>query len=956
MASKKVKSLLSQGDRTPSERRREGIVPARPSSSSSYGLPDPCTAGGSGEAAPAKNIKVFTEQEGFPKPGPKSSKRHLQETQTEEVREKYLFGSQKEKEEHTEIDIIDSEDSGDTTVSESIKTVARKRGRPPNTGEYMGLAQAKKESAEAEERELRLQQEKQLIALTSQEFYDTMGLDVERATDEIRLNPTYELINRVRGLQKTVLRVSKTSRNLKGNFIKELKIAALYTTACVEELRNRAEAISDQGERVQLNEMRRKLADAEKEVKELSELREKLNNAEKRHEEVMIEMSKLRNELTNNREEKKTRWQKRVRQIEDSDSSSPERPGNINKKARRRSNSDSPKNKKGKVALKCRPRATSEMETEEGPSEDYAPPPDRRSQDNEEKTIWPKQKLDKRGPRIIDTQIMEGHKIVIKERVDPPPPLYTENTIKGGGNSAAELFEGLLPLLEGWLEKRVGPLLPTSKKEEERAARKLKEKSEFRDAPGRKQDTGTVRTTESAGEDVKWSKVVGRKEKKRAQRTTAESGKEETSNVKTPKGIRVNKIKEGEKFLIKEYGKEKRAVETVIKKRRMPRAAAVVLTCPPGQYAEAMKVAREKVNLEEVGVTAVRAKRAMTGALLLEIPGPNGAERASALREKMQKALEHMEGVKVARPVKMAELRIRNIPEACTENEIRRAIEEQGECLHTEVKVGALRKAYSGLCTVWASCPIAAANKIAAKGSIRIGWFLMRVELFAARPLLCYRCLEQGHVQVNCRSTVDRRGCCYRCGQQGHVAKDCNEPPNCVLCSEAGKPAAHRMGGVACVASKSNKLEKKRKRREAMSVVRGDPHPDPGQSTGPVPTQPKEERKQPAVRGDPSLQKARSPAPVRLNMQEEEEATMDVEREEVQHKIDEKANKLIMEVEKDQTAAIDKRVILISDPDPDGEFRSPTKKEQPREKRTTRGLARGMEEPPMEASHSRASE
>lgn len=125
-----------------------------------------------------------------------------------------------------------------------------------------------------------------------------------------------------------------------------------------------------------------------------------------------------------------------------------------------------------------------------------------------------------------------------------------------------------------------------------------------------------------------------------------------------------------------------------------------------------------------------------------------------------------MEGVRVARPVKSMDLRIRDIPEAISEEEIR----QFGECAEDEVKVGALQRSINGLFSVWARCPVLAANKLANSGSLQIAWFSSRVEAHAVSSLSCFRCLEQGHLQANCRSPVDRRGLCYRCGQPGHLA------------------------------------------------------------------------------------------------------------------------------------------------------------------------------------------
>lgn len=69
--------------------------------------------------------------------------------------------------------------------------------------------------------------------------------------------------------------------------------------------------------------------------------------------------------------------------------------------------------------------------------------------------------------------------------------------------------------------------------------------------------------------------------------------------------------------------------------------------------------------------------------------------------------------------------------------------------------------------------------------------------MLASRPLSCFRCLEIGHVQANCRSAIDRRSLCYRCGQPGHLARHCDGTPYCPVCAQAGRPSTHRVG-AAC--------------------------------------------------------------------------------------------------------------------------------------------------------------
>jgi len=61
----------------------------------------------------------------------------------------------------------------------------------------------------------------------------------------------------------------------------------------------------------------------------------------------------------------------------------------------------------------------------------------------------------------------------------------------------------------------------------------------------------------------------------------------------------------------------------------------MVLTCPVGKYAEAMTAARGAIRLAELGIDEIRPKKALTGALLLELSGTK-ADAADRLASRMR--------------------------------------------------------------------------------------------------------------------------------------------------------------------------------------------------------------------------------------------------------------------------------------------------------------------------------
>ncbi|XP_026744845.1 nucleolar and coiled-body phosphoprotein 1-like, partial [Trichoplusia ni] len=134
------------------------------------------------------------------------------------------------------------------------------------------------------------------------------------------------------------------------------------------------------------------------------------------------------------------------------------------------------------------------------------------------------------------------------------------------------------------------------------------------------------------------------------------------------------KKKEGPKAI---SGKQRR--KRAQRQRRLARTAAVVLTITPEAekegltYATVLTKARAGVDLNAMGVDMavdpIRIRKAQTGARVLQLPKNVGQEAA----DEMAKKLEAIYGgdVRVTRPVRCAELRVSNLDDSVTKEEIR---------------------------------------------------------------------------------------------------------------------------------------------------------------------------------------------------------------------------------------------------------------------------------------------
>ncbi|XP_020295463.1 uncharacterized protein LOC109860641 [Pseudomyrmex gracilis] len=124
---------------------------------------------------------------------------------------------------------------------------------------------------------------------------------------------------------------------------------------------------------------------------------------------------------------------------------------------------------------------------------------------------------------------------------------------------------------------------------------------------------------------------------------------------------------------------------------------------------------------------------AVTRAFLMEIPGEGNEARADRLHEAMA-ALAPELGVRVTRPVKTCELRIRGLNDSITSEEIEEAVVAIGGCRSAEIKVGRARTSPNGLTTAWIRSPVAMGRRIADAGFIRVGWVKAPIEVWSGGP------------------------------------------------------------------------------------------------------------------------------------------------------------------------------------------------------------------------------
>ncbi|XP_032671665.1 uncharacterized protein LOC116844352 [Odontomachus brunneus] len=119
---------------------------------------------------------------------------------------------------------------------------------------------------------------------------------------------------------------------------------------------------------------------------------------------------------------------------------------------------------------------------------------------------------------------------------------------------------------------------------------------------------------------------------------------------------------------------------------KAPRAVAITVSCSASSFADVMRRARSQIDLGELGIGDLGTRRAVTGALVLGISGPEGHARADALANRMAALFADKGDVRIARPAKRADIRVRDLDDAATVEDVVSAVAVAGGCRPGEIE------------------------------------------------------------------------------------------------------------------------------------------------------------------------------------------------------------------------------------------------------------------------------
>ncbi|XP_029170375.1 uncharacterized protein LOC114940060 [Nylanderia fulva] len=141
------------------------------------------------------------------------------------------------------------------------------------------------------------------------------------------------------------------------------------------------------------------------------------------------------------------------------------------------------------------------------------------------------------------------------------------------------------------------------------------------------------------------------------------------------------------------------------------------------------------IDLPSLGITNSRLRRGVTGSILVSIPGKDSAGKADALSGELRRLFSPEGKVRVGRPCRTEEIRVRGVLAYIRREDILVSVAEAGGCSVADLKAGEIRVSpKSNIGSLWIRCPAGAARKLGASGSVRMGWTRLTVTPLARRP------------------------------------------------------------------------------------------------------------------------------------------------------------------------------------------------------------------------------
>jgi hypothetical protein len=257
------------------------------------------------------------------------------------------------------------------------------------------------------------------------------------------------------------------------------------------------------------------------------------------------------------------------------------------------------------------------------------------------------------------------------------------------------------------LEEKVDRLRPSILRAMEQRFGGQAESSESRNTAGLS-NTGCATQTPAPSREQRsdeWKVVENKKSKKKRKkedkRKAAASGEQaKRGPLPPPRTTGVPKTYAAAAATAKKGPMKSSKVATL---PRAPRTSAVTLTINEGaktSYPDVVAAARRTVELHEIGVDAVNMRKAVTGAIVIKVPGDKDKGKASRSATRLAEVLDPT-AVKIAAPTRTAELRLVGIDISVNKEELREMLASAIGCGGSQIQVGEIGVSRGGLGSAW---------------------------------------------------------------------------------------------------------------------------------------------------------------------------------------------------------------------------------------------------------------
>ncbi|XP_018360471.1 PREDICTED: calponin homology domain-containing protein DDB_G0272472-like [Trachymyrmex cornetzi] len=546
--------------------------------------------------------------------------------------------------------------TGNRKRERMVSDVDSDNRRSRTTGDYVGRREAIQRYNEAKEESLQLDREKLIREYSSFELFKKAKVDIDKIKEKMEGNSLEELQEKVSENMTEVMRIARCSSNLKGTFQKSLKIAASTSMGIFDIMKERAKLSKEDSKSEEVRALKREIAKLKHKLEEgLESEKRKALQAKGEAEAYKSELQALKK--AKERQEKKDK------------TPSPKE-------------KDKERNNRGKSASDTTKKSPRRIPSDKIKERDKLMTSESEYMDVDEKTSRTKKVIldnPEKWPEAIKKKLTTDQ-LVRKERQGPKS--RRSETDVDTHNLADMIRRIVAEELSKANRKSVITDIQTLKtpvrlekgksKDMDRKYTKVENKgtkANSKETSSKNTEKEKTRTTleeeidrEEKEKELPWSRVVGRKEKHAASAGKKIGAKKTLSftPTKTPKASRA----EGDKD-----------------SRRVPKTAAIQISCRgEASYTEVMRTAREKVDIDAMGIHDLRPRKSRTEALLLEIPGAENSIKADKLAEKLQQALEGQRDVLVSRLEKMADIRMKDLEESTTKEDILLALTLHGNC------------------------------------------------------------------------------------------------------------------------------------------------------------------------------------------------------------------------------------------------------------------------------------